>query len=105
MTWTLQEHNILSAPVNIEQEDTQSFINDYYLTHDEVNRFEHKVSGNGATNNGSEVHKPLDILITYLHLFQFTGGDPADGTDEHSVCTDRWHNMSPEGMKWMWGIF
>lgn len=62
ITRTSQEHDSSSAPVNIERDDTRSFANDYYLTRDEVNKFEHEVSRKGTTNNGSEVCKPLDAL-------------------------------------------
>lgn len=46
----------LSAPMNIEREDTRVYANnDYYLTRAEVNVFQHEVTRNGTTNNGSEV--------------------------------------------------
>jgi len=61
VTRTSPEHDGSLAPVNIEREDTRSFANDYYLTCDEVNKFEHEVSRKGTTNNGSEVREPLDV--------------------------------------------
>jgi Kyakuja-Dileera-Zisupton transposase len=62
ITRTSQEHDGSSASVNTEREDTRSFTNDYYLTRDEVNKFEHEVSSRGTTNNGSQVRKPLGAL-------------------------------------------
>jgi hypothetical protein len=49
---------------NIEQSDPQVITNDYYITHDDVNCFEHEVCKITSTmNNGSEVHIIVTIAV------------------------------------------
>jgi hypothetical protein len=51
---------------NIEWSDPQVITNDYYITCDDINRFEYEVYKiTGTTNNGSEVHI-IVIIATFL---------------------------------------
>jgi Kyakuja-Dileera-Zisupton transposase len=51
---------------NIEWSDPRVITNDYYITRDDVNRFEHEVCKiTGTANNGSEVHI-IVIIAAFL---------------------------------------
>jgi Kyakuja-Dileera-Zisupton transposase len=55
IAWRSPVHDEGESGVNIEREDSRVYQNDYYLTREQVDRFQHEITKTGTTNNGTEV--------------------------------------------------
>lgn len=84
--------------------DKRRFTSPFFLSRDEVDRFQHEVNSRAARDIGDATELPTATHTVEPEddspwLDTDHGGDPTDGEDSKTPCADRWKASAAEHKK------